>query len=242
METLTREPDTMRVRQIQPRENVKSLYDELAGPDAQFYVRTNLGKMIRTCQDVPPGCSPYEYYIDTDVAEDAILFEEEQLEGVQNIPFVEISNPVQQLKSTHMPLSMLNHKANQLTGEMPDALEEILGISRKKLVEKKGNTPYAPGSEKIPFEAPPSGSNSTISSPRHLPHLPAPSCLRPWILLQSNSKSAWQNSRKRPVHRRPWSEMDLTVCTLSSTALQGTITFANSGSPYLSLQGYVPYR
>ncbi|KAK4639828.1 hypothetical protein QC761_0112310 [Podospora bellae-mahoneyi] len=42
METLTREPDTMRVRQIQPGENVKSLYDELAGPDAQFYVRTNL--------------------------------------------------------------------------------------------------------------------------------------------------------------------------------------------------------
>lgn len=155
METLTREPDTMRVRQIQPGENVKSLYDELAGPDAQFYVRTNLGKMIRTCQDVPPGCSPYEYYNDTDAAEDAILFEEEQLEGVQNIPFVEISNPVQQLESTHMPLSMLNHKANQLTGEMPDALEEILGISRKKLVEKKGNTPYAPGSEEFPFEAPP---------------------------------------------------------------------------------------
>ncbi|KAK4662230.1 uncharacterized protein QC763_0111220 [Podospora pseudopauciseta] len=148
METLTREPDTMRVRQIQPGENVKSLYDELAGPDAQFYVRTNLGKMIRTCQDVLPGCSPYEYYNDTDAAEDAILFEEEQLEGVQNIPFVEISNPVQQLESTHMPLSMLNHKANQLTGEMPDALEEILGISRKKLVEKKGNTP-------VPLEAPP---------------------------------------------------------------------------------------
>ncbi|KAK3680976.1 hypothetical protein B0T22DRAFT_523758 [Podospora appendiculata] len=95
LETLTREPDTMRVRQIRPGEDVQSLYDALTGPDAQFAIMTTSGKMVITSQDVPAEAGPYDYYNETDAAEDAVLFEEEALGGVpENMPFIEISNPV----------------------------------------------------------------------------------------------------------------------------------------------------
>jgi len=73
MQSLTREPDTKRVRQAKPGE--KSLFDELSGPDAEFWIRTSKG-MVRTSDDNPPEIGPYVYYNDTDAAEDAVLFEE----------------------------------------------------------------------------------------------------------------------------------------------------------------------
>ncbi|KAK4213764.1 hypothetical protein QBC37DRAFT_440623 [Rhypophila decipiens] len=115
METLTREPDTKRVRQAKPGE--MTLYDELAGPDAD----------------------PYASYNDTDAAEDAILFEEEMKEGVpENIPFVEISNPVQMLESTPMPLN----------SEDEDSSDDSDTGGKEK-------APYTPGQDEFPFKAPP---------------------------------------------------------------------------------------
>ncbi|KAM7183928.1 hypothetical protein V8F20_012427 [Naviculisporaceae sp. PSN 640] len=121
METLAREPDTKRIRQVKPGE--KSLYDELSGPDAEFWIRTSKGEMIRNKDDNPPETiGRYSYYNDTDAAEDAILFEEELKQGVpENMPFVEISNPIQMLEATRMPLSVLNRKANRIA----PLLEEI---------------------------------------------------------------------------------------------------------------------
>ncbi|KAK3990144.1 hypothetical protein QBC44DRAFT_72016 [Cladorrhinum sp. PSN332] len=165
MQTLTREPDTKRVRQINPGEHVQSLFDELAGPDAQFWVKTSRGEMITTSQDIPDGVSPYMYYNETDEAEDAILFAEEQLEGMpDNMPFVEITNPVHQLEVTPMPVSLLNHTATEMVKEL-DTTEEG-GSSRPnliKLLDGNGNQttnknkkkPYAPGAEEFPFRAPP---------------------------------------------------------------------------------------
>ncbi|KAK4187166.1 hypothetical protein QBC35DRAFT_385541 [Podospora australis] len=157
LQTLMRESDTKRVRQIRPGEDVKSLYDELSGPNAQFWIRTTDGKMINTSEEVAPGMSPYLYYNDTDAAEDAILFEEE-LEGVpQNMPFVEITNPVQQLEASRMPLSLLNHTTGKLLDSMPPELERMLGLNKKEAAqdEDKANNPYVPGSEEFPFKAPP---------------------------------------------------------------------------------------
>ncbi|KAM7215461.1 hypothetical protein V8F06_009127 [Rhypophila decipiens] len=172
METLTREPDTKRVRQAKPGE--MTLYDELAGPDAEFWIRTNNGKMIRTKEDNPPDLSPYASYNDTDAAEDAILFEEEMKEGVpENIPFVEISNPVQMLESTPMPLSVLNRRATEAAPEDSsdyddddddDDYDEDMfdssgsegeGSSGDSETGGKEKAPYTPGQDEFPFKAPP---------------------------------------------------------------------------------------
>lgn len=158
LQTLTRESDTKRVRQIQPGEDIKSLYDELSPANAQFWTTTSDGKTINTIEEGAPGTSPYKYYNETDAAEDAILFEEEELEGVpQNIPFVEITNPVQQLETSNMPLNLLNHTTNKLLDTMPPELEQILGVNKKEIKAKdpKAKKPYAPGSEEFPFKVPP---------------------------------------------------------------------------------------
>ncbi|KAK4167641.1 hypothetical protein QBC43DRAFT_311164 [Cladorrhinum sp. PSN259] len=161
METLTREPDTKRVRQIKPDEAVKSLYDELAGPDAEFWVRTSRGEVMKTSLDVPPGISPYAYYNDTDAAEDAILFAEEELEGVpENMPFIEITNPVQQLEVTPMPVSLLNHTATEMMKKLEGEDDGSPRVNLMKLLDSKSEQsskkkPYAPGADEFPFRAPP---------------------------------------------------------------------------------------
>ncbi|KAL2126582.1 hypothetical protein VTI74DRAFT_651 [Chaetomium olivicolor] len=77
METLIREDDTKRVRQIEPGELVQSLYDEMCGPNARFWVKTpNIPEAIMTTEEVAPGVTPCLDYNDTDAAEDAILFVE----------------------------------------------------------------------------------------------------------------------------------------------------------------------
>ncbi|KAK0637426.1 hypothetical protein B0T17DRAFT_588285 [Bombardia bombarda] len=135
METLTREKDTMRVRQIKPNEDVQSLYDELAGPKAEFFVRTNRGKIICTSEDNPSIAGSYSYYNETDAAEDAILFEEEAALGgavPEDMPFVEITNPVQQLNTSRMPLSILRDVSNELDGILDPLERKALSISKDK--------------------------------------------------------------------------------------------------------------
>lgn len=139
MQTLTREPDTKRIRQVQPGE--KSLYDELSGPDTEFWIRTSKGKMIRTTDDNPPDIGKYIYYNDTDAAEDAILFEEELKHGVpENMPFVEISNPIQMLEATRIPLSVLNRKANHIAPLLDEIINgpKLPEPGRRPAVIKRG--------------------------------------------------------------------------------------------------------
>lgn len=162
METLTREPDTMRVRQIKPGEEVQSLYDELASPSAEFWLKTSKTGLIRTSEDVPPGISPYVFYNDTDAAEDAVLFEDEPSGGLaDNAPFVEIQNPTQQLESSSMPLSILNRTAEQMEEELPRVVEETLAIRRTRNQDGSvsalppAEQPYVPGAGQFPYSAPP---------------------------------------------------------------------------------------
>ncbi|KAK4232195.1 hypothetical protein QBC38DRAFT_464667 [Podospora fimiseda] len=161
MQSVTREPDTKRVRQIKPGEKVKSLFEELAGPDAKFVIKTTRGEIITTSQDIPPGVSPYMYYNQTDKAEDAILFAEEQREGMpDNMPFVEITNPVHQLEVTPMPVSVLNHTATEMVQQLhteedgspkPNLIKMLDGGNGNEARKK----PYAPGADEFPFRAPP---------------------------------------------------------------------------------------
>ncbi|KAK4095743.1 hypothetical protein N658DRAFT_511804 [Parathielavia hyrcaniae] len=168
METLTREQDTKRVRQIKPGEKVKSLYDEYSGRDAEFWIKTTKsGPMIRTNEDIAPGVSPYLYYNDTDAAEDAVLFEEEMREGFpENMPFREIDNPLRQLEASHMPLNVMNKTIKHLEDSMPPELAKAFGVNRRldggageQSTDSSRSTsefqPYIPGAGQFPYAVPP---------------------------------------------------------------------------------------
>jgi hypothetical protein len=168
METLTREQDTKRVRQIKPGEDVQNLYDELTGPNAEFWIKTTKSGTVKTTEDIAPGVSPYIYYNDTDAAEDAVLFEEELRRGFpEDMPYVEIKNPMQQLESSRLPLSVLNRMIKKLEDTMPPALEQAFGLTRRlegKEKDKEESTgfapmsdfePYVPGSGQFPYSVPP---------------------------------------------------------------------------------------
>lgn len=160
LRTLTREPDTKRVRQIKPDEQVASLFDELTGPNASFWLKSTSGEMINTSDDIPPGFSPYAFYNDADAAEDAILFAEEELGGVpDNMPFVEITNPVQQLESTPMPVSVLNHTAQEMMKTLGPEVDDDAKANLRKIFhsdkDQSTKKPYAPGADEFPFKAPP---------------------------------------------------------------------------------------
>lgn len=164
METLTREPVTLRVRQIKPGEEAESLFDELAGPNAQFWVNTSDGKSIRTSEEVVPGVGPYFYYNDTDAAEDAVIFDEESLQGLpEDMPFVEITNPMLQLENARLPLTLLNKTVKKIEDRLPPALGKALGLIKdmapleapSSSVLTPDDKEYVPGSEQFPFSLPP---------------------------------------------------------------------------------------
>ncbi|KAK4043839.1 hypothetical protein C8A01DRAFT_43217 [Parachaetomium inaequale] len=172
METPTREQDTKRVRQIKPGEDVQSLYDELTGPNAEFWIKTTNSGTDKTTEDIAPGVSPYIYDNNTDAAEDAILFEGELRRGFpEDMPYVEIKNPMQQLESSRLPLSVLNRMIKQMEDSMPPALEQAFGIKRGLEGKEEGkdrdkeestgfgpmsdSQPYDPGSGQFPYSVPP---------------------------------------------------------------------------------------
>jgi hypothetical protein len=158
MGSLTREQDTKRVRQIKPGEDALSLYDELTGPTAEFYLRTNQGHTVRAKEDLPAEISPYTFYNETDEVEDAILFEEESLKDVpEDMPFVEITNPIQQLEVMHSPLTLLNRSIEEMARTLPPELERALNLERerKNKDSEKAAPSYEPGAEQFPFAVPP---------------------------------------------------------------------------------------
>ena len=166
MQSLMREKDTLRVRQIKPGEEVPTLFDELAGPNAEFWVKTSNSQTIRTSEDIAPGVSPYTYYNDTDAAEDAVLFDEDSLNGLpEDMEFVEITIPMRQLESSRLPLSVLNRTVKNMEATIPPALEKALGLHRRieGAPSQAASNPtltaayeeYDPGSEQFPFSVPP---------------------------------------------------------------------------------------
>ena len=168
MEGLTRDPKTMAVRPIKPGEDVQNLYDEVTGPDATYWVRTNSGKQIQTSEDLPPGEGRSLFYNAADAAEDAILFDESLPD---HAPFLEITNPLQMFESNGMSPSVLNYKANLLHKRLRPAL----GLPERELVpvddavsddddsdwassvgsDDRHPKPYAPGSDEFNYYLPP---------------------------------------------------------------------------------------
>lgn len=83
--------ETMRVRSINPNEQVKSLWDEINDPNKKTYLADPAtGKIVDSFdEDVHYLC-----YNEADAAEDRILFPDELTSTNPNVPFKEISNPM----------------------------------------------------------------------------------------------------------------------------------------------------
>ncbi|KAK3339984.1 hypothetical protein B0T25DRAFT_618719 [Lasiosphaeria hispida] len=115
---------------------------QLAGPTVQFLVGNSRGMVMRTSLDTPPGFGRYTFYNDTDAAENAVLFEEQALEGIpENMPFVEITNPLQQLEASEVPLTIPNRATDEAKKNMSPPERDQLDFSNKA---------YVPGAEESP--------------------------------------------------------------------------------------------
>ena len=77
LKTLTRERETKRVREIQPGEEVVSIYDAATDPRTRFMFFDTKDQSNPREIETPPGI----FYDETDEAEDRVLFPEEYREG-----------------------------------------------------------------------------------------------------------------------------------------------------------------
>ncbi|KAL7625951.1 hypothetical protein AAE478_002720 [Parahypoxylon ruwenzoriense] len=104
---LTRDRETMRVRSIQPGEQVESLWDDVTNPSNTFFTADVLNKkVLESNGEAHVDASPYLFYNEADAAEDLVLFADELITPDRNVPFKEVSNPITRLETT--PTTMIN--------------------------------------------------------------------------------------------------------------------------------------
>ncbi|KAI8960401.1 hypothetical protein F5Y11DRAFT_349536 [Daldinia sp. FL1419] len=104
---LTRNHDTMRVRSIQPGEQVQSLWDEVNDVSNTFFIADPThNKIIETDGDTHSDLSPNLFYNEADAAEDMVLFSDELVTPNRNVPFREVTNPIIRLETT--PATVIN--------------------------------------------------------------------------------------------------------------------------------------
>ncbi|KAK6949802.1 hypothetical protein Daesc_008123 [Daldinia eschscholtzii] len=104
---LTRDKETMRVRSIQPGEQVESLWDDVSDPSNTFLTADIVNKtVLKTSGEAHVESSPYLFYNDADAAEDMVLFSDELVTPNRNVPFREVTNSITRLETT--PATMIN--------------------------------------------------------------------------------------------------------------------------------------
>ncbi|KAH7304580.1 hypothetical protein B0I35DRAFT_484412 [Stachybotrys elegans] len=101
LRTLTREKETMRVRQIKPGENVSSLWGDVTSPSVEFRLfDVNMKSHdVRTRTDADFVRSPYLFYNEASAAEDRVLFPDELVSNKESVPFRELKNGISRLDS-----------------------------------------------------------------------------------------------------------------------------------------------
>ncbi|KAI1206620.1 uncharacterized protein F4807DRAFT_463565 [Annulohypoxylon truncatum] len=135
LRSLTRNQETMRVRSIQPGENVPSLWDDIHHPSNKFLTTDLLNKtVLETNGEAHEHASPYLFYNEADAAEDLILFSDELISPNRNVPFREVSNSITRLETT--PATMINVLA-----------EEARELSKRDKIKDLTNLPEADGDE-----------------------------------------------------------------------------------------------
>lgn len=93
LETITRDPDTERVRSIKPDEKVESMWDTLAESSTNFALSSNLGT------EVAQGFEASYTYTEADSLEDAILFPKEEDGSATNNVFQHDRNAMEIFES-----------------------------------------------------------------------------------------------------------------------------------------------
>lgn len=97
----------MRVRSIQPGEQVASLWDDVNDPSNTFLTADVVNKtVLETSGEAHIESSPYLFYNDSDAAEDLVLFSDELITPNRNVPFREVTNSITRLETT--PATMIN--------------------------------------------------------------------------------------------------------------------------------------
>jgi hypothetical protein len=95
---LTTDPDSHRVRDIKPGEDVMSVYDEIHDEGTTFIFRDNRSMEPR---EQPPK---YLFYNEVDALEDQVLFPEEHQGDTAKASVLEITNALRRIEDGDLPL------------------------------------------------------------------------------------------------------------------------------------------
>ncbi|KAH7142034.1 hypothetical protein EDB81DRAFT_948268 [Dactylonectria macrodidyma] len=106
LQTLTRESDTMRTRQIKPGEVVKSLWETVTDERNEFRLFDIKDRNVMDRSHSDLSQSPYMFYNEANAAEDEVLFPDELASSDANVPFREIRNGISRIERSLMPSSM----------------------------------------------------------------------------------------------------------------------------------------
>ncbi|KAI1828392.1 hypothetical protein F4861DRAFT_528930 [Xylaria intraflava] len=119
LRSLTREPETLRVRTIKVGEQVDSLWDEVQNPDNIFFTADLTKKEVLCVKgNAHTQTSPYLFYNESNEAEDAILFPNEFVSPSSMVPFKELSNSITRLEMGAG--TMTKYIANIASNTFPD--------------------------------------------------------------------------------------------------------------------------
>ena len=128
LQTLTREQDTVRTRQIKLGEDVQSLWDTVMDERNEFKLFDVQDKNVTCRSHDEISDLPHMFYNKANEAEDAILFPDDlDSDNNKSVPFREIHNGVSRIESGMLP-SDIRHMAKGMEainrGEDPiDAIE-----------------------------------------------------------------------------------------------------------------------
>ncbi|KAI1074329.1 hypothetical protein F5B20DRAFT_586346 [Whalleya microplaca] len=129
LRTLTRDEDTMRVRSICPGEQAISLWEVVNNPSNTFFLAGAAQPQAHeTDGDGRVDSSTYLFYNEADAFEDMVLFPDELVTPNANIPFKEVSNPINRLETS--PATIINvlaesaRKISKMDKDSPYLLED----------------------------------------------------------------------------------------------------------------------
>lgn len=184
-----------------------------------FWVKTTKSEPVATTEDIAPGVGAYIYYNDTDVAEDAVLFEEELHEGyTDDMPFVGITNsssnsmpPARPWASSTGPSSNWRKRCLQNSNKYSDSSESSWRAETTKSLRR-----LPPRTSSFMIQAPissllrchPFGSKPTRPSGR-CPVIPSVrACWRDWASSRPSSSSRRTSSMRGWALKTLWNETE----------------------------------
>ncbi|KAF4991683.1 hypothetical protein FGRMN_7656 [Fusarium graminum] len=103
LRSLHRNEETMHTRQIKPGEKVKSIWDTLMDDRSEIRLFDISGRKVTCRSDSEIAATPYMFYNQANVVEDAILFPDELTSNKTNVAFREIRNGVYDIELGVLP-------------------------------------------------------------------------------------------------------------------------------------------